>query len=110
MTDDETEVVGTFADELITHPYFEKIVDEFQRSAAQQFLDTIPPAGSEREEIYYTYNGAKAFLTFMRNLIASKDKIQKTRAIQILAEEEQEAEEDALFDEEEELTFSDGYR
>lgn len=109
MTDDETEVVGTFADELITHPYFLKIVDEFQRSAAQQILDTIPPAGSEREEIYYTYNGAKAFLTFMRNIVASKDKIVKTRAIQLLDAEGLDLDEDAQV-EEEELTYSDGYR
>lgn len=107
MTEDETEVVGWFADELLTHPHFQTIVGEFERSAMRQLLDTIPPAAAEREEIYFTYNGAKAFLDFLRNLKDAKNTIAKKRAIQAVIDEGlAEAEEDAQL---EDPTDDDGY-
>jgi hypothetical protein len=104
MTEEQTEAVGWFSEELMAHPHFQAIVDEFERSAAHDILNSIPPASAEREEIYYTYNGAKQFISFMRNLVEAKNKILKLRAIQDL-DADGLSSEDAF----EEPTDDDGY-
>lgn len=82
MTDDDFVMVGEQIDMILANPFFGRAVEEFERSAAYQFLNTIPPAQSEREEIYYTYNGAKQFLDFLKNLVTEKERILKERSIQ----------------------------
>jgi hypothetical protein len=100
MTDEQREAVGWFSDEILTHPHFITIVEEFERTVAHEILNSFPPATSEREAIYWTYNGAKQFLDYMRTFVKFKNDISRQRAIQAQIDEEGlDMAEDALEDE-----------
>jgi hypothetical protein len=88
MTEEQTEAVGWYADEVLAHPHFNTIVSEFEKAAIYNILNSIPPATSEREEIYFTYNGAKQFLDFMRTCVKGKNDLLLQRAIQSQIDEE----------------------
>lgn len=65
MTEDEKIELGGFCGSLLTHPHFNLLCEQFEKSYCQELLGTKPDQAAERERIYATYNGAKTFISFL---------------------------------------------
>lgn len=65
MTEDEKIELGGFCGSLLTHPHFNVVVEQFEKTYCNDLLNTKHAQAAEREHIYATYNGAKTFIAYM---------------------------------------------
>jgi hypothetical protein len=68
VTEDERIELGAFCGGLLSHPSFNVVCSEFEKTYCNDLLNTRPDQKSERESIYATYQGAKTFIGFMGSL------------------------------------------
>lgn len=97
ITEDLQVELGDFSWEVLQHPHFSTIVNLFETATCQQILATKPDHVKTREAIYATFQGAVAFIDFLKNQVREKDKILNDRAIR---EADDDLLEDAHFEEE----------
>lgn len=86
MTEEQRVMVGQFCDELLAHPLWQLLNYEFEQDTVADLLNTIPPAHSEREGIYFTYNGYRSFVAHMKALVRAKNQILEQRDLEALSD------------------------
>jgi hypothetical protein len=74
--------VGAFIEAMVAHPFHDMAWQEFEKTTCHDLLSTKPHDKAEREQIYMVFEGARAYITFLANIVKAKNEILKTRSIQ----------------------------
>ena len=82
LDEDSTVMLGDFCEEVLRHPYFTTIADEFEKSACHDLLGTTLKDSGMRENIWAEFQGGRAFMQFMASFVAQRNKINEQRAMQ----------------------------
>lgn len=84
MLDEDTTVeLGDFCYEVLQHPHFNSVWQEFEKTACHDLLSTSAPDAKAREEVWNTYNGARQLLQYMTAFVEQRNEIIKQRSIEL---------------------------
>jgi hypothetical protein len=76
MDQDTIVDLGSLCESFLGHPSFQDLCDQFDRTTVQTILTTTPSAAKEREDAYFTFQGAQQFIGFMQQLVQAKHDLQ----------------------------------
>ena len=66
---------GIRAQEVLTNPTVQLVVDDLIRILTDSFLMTTPEEEEKRRQIYYAYLGVKDIIGLLNQLVAAKDQV-----------------------------------
>ena len=69
LTPEETVELGIWCQDLLQHPYFNRLAAEYQNSVAMALLATKPEQKEVREQEYMKLQGAVAFTGFLAAVV-----------------------------------------
>lgn len=98
-------MMGDFCEEVLRHPFYQTLLDEFERSCCQQLLATKKEDTAAREATWAEFNGARAFMTHMANFVDQAKKIREAREAQQMQDEGIDEETQALLYGDQKLSF-----
>lgn len=75
MTNEEIVERGIRAQEVLTNPTVQIVVDDLIRILTDSFLMTTPEEDEKRRQIYYAYLGVKDVIGLLNQLVAAKDQV-----------------------------------
>ena len=76
MTNEEMIVErGVRAQEVLTNPTMQLVVDDLVRIITDTFLASKPEDHEERKRAYYAYQGVKDMIGLLNQMVAAKDQV-----------------------------------
>jgi hypothetical protein len=75
MSDQEIIQNGVEAETLLNDDGFNHLFETTQNSLSQQILATAPHDIQTREQLFYTYQGMRAFIGNLGQMVSAKDNV-----------------------------------
>jgi hypothetical protein len=75
MTEEEMVVLGEYSETTLTNPWFNKILNEFDKATVGVMLATKPSEADVREKTFASVYALREFLSFMQDFVVAKNKL-----------------------------------
>lgn len=75
MTNEQIVERGIRAQEVLTNPTVQQVIDDLIRILTDTFLMTQPDEEEKRRQVYYAYVGVKDIIGLLNQLVSAKDQI-----------------------------------
>nr|WP_042674289.1 hypothetical protein [Methylobacterium sp. B34] len=79
MTEDDHIAQGLDAEALLKHPAFDRLFDVVVEKTSRAILETTIEQQEERERLYRTVNGMRAFANELMQMVLIKENIRRQR-------------------------------
>ena len=77
MKDEEKAELGDYAETVLTNPYFNALLNEFDRTTVELMLSTKPEQSGEREQVFQTVWALREFIGFMQSFIKFRNDLRE---------------------------------
>jgi hypothetical protein len=81
VTEDDIAVLGAYAETVLTHPYFNMILNAWDQATVAMMLGTKPEQVAERERVFSSVNSVREFIAFMQDFVVQAHKQQEPPAV-----------------------------